>query len=172
MPRVVPASYGQVAYAQAAREHGRTPVRGYLVRAWTWMIAAVVVACVAGVWFVHRLDPVYLEAIAPLILLSVAEILLVPFGVVLRMILGGGRVGSTAVVGVVAAVLSAGAYWFAISAWGMLGAAGASILVYGGVSLACVVIYRSTRRQFDDDVRSGDQSPDRVVETGGTRGVA
>jgi O-antigen/teichoic acid export membrane protein len=147
MPRFVPASFGQVAYAQAARESGRTPVRPHVLRAYAWMVPAGIVTCAVGVWFIHRLDPVYLQAIVPLLLLVVAEFLLVPFNVVMRMILGGGRVGASAVVGGVAVVFSSVVYWVCVHFWGMYGAAIASIVVYGGVSLACLLLYRSTTRK-------------------------
>lgn len=145
MPRFVPASFGQVAYAQAARESGRTPVRPHVLRAYLWMVPAGVLTCSAGVIFIHQLDPVYLQAVGPLLVLVAAEYLLVPFNVVMRMILGGGRVGASAVVGGVAVVFSSVVYWFAIHRWGMYGAAGASLVVYGGVSVVCLLLYRSTK---------------------------
>jgi O-antigen/teichoic acid export membrane protein len=73
--------------------------------------------------------------------------LLVPFNVVMRMILGGGRVGTSAVIGGVAVVFSSAVYWVAIHQWGMYGAAGASVVVYGSVSVACLLLYRSTSRK-------------------------
>ncbi|RKT79772.1 O-antigen/teichoic acid export membrane protein [Terracoccus luteus] len=143
MPRFVPASFGQVAYAEAANDRGRTPVRPHLVRAYRWSLPAVALAAVAGLLFVHAVDPVYLGAVVPLLLLLVGELLLVPFDVVMRMVLGGGRVGLSAVVGAGALVASAGVYWVAITVGGMLGAAVASLLVYAGVSAACLLLYRS-----------------------------
>lgn len=143
MPRFVPTSFGQVAYARAAESGGRAPVRPHVLSAYRWMLPASAATAVAGLVFISTLNPVYQEAVLPLFLLLLAEFALVPFGIVMRMILGGGRVGLSAVVGGVAVVLSAVIYYVAIVRIGMLGAAISSVIIYGSLSVVCLMIYRS-----------------------------
>jgi hypothetical protein len=88
-----------------------------------------------------NIDPAYRDSILPLLVLLVAEVVLIPYSIVVRIILGGGLVQLSAWIGVVAIVLSGSLYSAAILTFSVTGAAAASVVVYASVSTACLVIH-------------------------------
>lgn len=142
LPRIIPAAIGQIANGRAALSGRALALRPYLLPAFGLAVVAAAASGVVGLLVIHRVGPAYAGSTAPLVILLVAEMALVPYSIIIRMILGGGRVTLSARVGVVAIVLSTGIYWLAIHRYGTLGAAWASVVVYLGVSVACWIVHR------------------------------
>lgn len=142
LPRIIPAAIGQVANGRAALSGRALALRPFLLPAFGLSLVAAAASGFVGLTVIHRAGPAYVGSTAPLVILLIAEMALVPYSIIVRMILGGGRVTLSARIGVVAIVLSAGIYWLAIHSYGTLGAAWASVAVYAGVSLACWIVHR------------------------------
>lgn len=142
LPRFIPAAFGQIANGHAAQQRGRLPLRPYLLPSGILSIGAAAAAGAIGVFTIRHLDKEYHASVAPLIVLLVSELLLVPYSIVVRMILGGGRVHLSAAVGLVALGMSGLVYWFMIARFGLMGAAWGSLLVYTGVSVATLLVHR------------------------------
>jgi len=145
LPRFIPAAFGQVANGHAARSTRRLALRPYLLPSGVLTIAAALAAMLTGAFVIRHLGPRYEGAAPALIVLVVAELLLMPYSIVIRMILGGGRVHLSAGIGAAAIGLSLGLYWYAIARHGVMGAALASAVVYTGVSAICLFIHRRQR---------------------------
>lgn len=142
LPRVIPAAIGQIANGRAALSGRKLALRPYLLPAFGLSLVAAAAAGIIGLLIIHRAGPAYVGSTTPLIILLIAEMALVPYSIIVRMILGGGRVTLSARVGVVAILLSTGIYWLAIHQYQTLGAAWASVAVYLGVSIACWIVHR------------------------------
>lgn len=142
LPRFIPASFGQIANGKAASTARRLPLRPYLLPAFALTVPAAVAAGGAGYLFMHVVNGVYQASIWPMLVLLAAELALVPYSIVIRMILGGGRINLSAGVGVVALLLSASIYWVAIRQLGLSGAALGSLVVYAAVSVSCLIVHR------------------------------
>ena len=142
IPRFIPAAFGQIANGHAAQTRTRLPLRPYLLpSAWLTCLGAAGAGGV-GIAVMMNINSVYRDSIAPLLVLLLAEIALIPYSIVIRMILGGGRVKLSAGVGVVAITLSAAIYWQSVAEFSVMGAAWASLVVYAGVSVASLLVHR------------------------------
>jgi len=141
LPRFIPASFGQVANGQAALSARRLPLSPHLVPATLLTLLAAVGAGAAGYLFILHADPTYRSALLPMLVLLGAELLLVPYSIVIRIILGGGRIKLSAGVGLVALAMSALTYWLGVSHFGLMGAAWASLVVYVSVSAASLALH-------------------------------
>lgn len=141
LPRFIPAAFGQVANGHAAQTTRRLPLRPYLLPSGLLTCLAAAGAGALGVVVMTNIDPAYRDSILPLLVLLVAEVVLIPYSIVVRIILGGGLVQLSAWIGVVAIVLSGSLYSAAILTFSVTGAAAASVVVYASVSTACLVIH-------------------------------
>ncbi|MEU7758610.1 lipopolysaccharide biosynthesis protein [Micromonospora aurantiaca (nom. illeg.)] len=140
---LLPAAIGQLSQRQAAQRDGDPwPVRaiGYTLLA--TLVSGAVVA--AGGWLL--VVPVFgaeFGSARPLIVpLLLAELCLAPFGIASRALLGTGGTKQAAGVGLLAAVASVACYGLAISRWGTMGAATASIALYALLSVVVLVVLR------------------------------
>lgn len=141
LPRFIPAAFGQLANGHAAQQRGRLGLRTYLLPSAVLGVVAAVGAGLIGFIAIGHLGSDYRSSKLPLVVLLVAEILLIPYSIVMRMILGGGRVELSAGIGLVSLASSALIYWFMINKAGVLGAAWASVMVYAVISASCIFVH-------------------------------
>jgi O-antigen/teichoic acid export membrane protein len=141
LPRFIPVAFGQIANGHAAQTTRRLALRPYLLPGALLTLLAAAGACAVGIIFMTNVDPAYRDAVPPLLILLVAEMALIPFSIVLRIILGGGLVQLSAWVGILGIVLSGTLYSIFIPKFSIIGAAGASVVVYASVSAICLLIH-------------------------------
>lgn len=141
-PRLLPGALGQLVLRDVAARHGAAgDVRPGLFRDRAVALALTAAAAggiAAAGWF--GIVPIFGSEFAParrvLLLLLVAEICLVPYGLAIRGLAGGGWMGTAGAVGILGAVTGVALFLVTIPAWGMIGAGLASLLLYALLSLA------------------------------------
>ncbi|WP_319458473.1 lipopolysaccharide biosynthesis protein [Micromonospora sp. RTP1Z1] len=138
---LVPLAIGQLSMRDAATRSLPTWPGGQ-VRAAVASAALTSVAVAIGGWLL--VIPIFGQDFAParhlIVPLLVAEICLAPYWVAARALVGGGWSRTAAMIGVANAVGATALYGVAIPIWGMVGAAAASSVLYGGLSLLTMVL--------------------------------
>lgn len=142
MPRFLAAAIGQLENSKAAATDERLPLRGAMTVALGLTAAGALGAAIAGLVAIRWFLPVaYTESVVPMVLLLVAEIVLVPYSLIYRVILGGGRLKMTAWLGLAAMVVSVVAYAVGAHMSDARGVALASIFAYAAVSVGCLWVH-------------------------------
>ncbi|WP_054566994.1 lipopolysaccharide biosynthesis protein [Frankia sp. R43] len=135
--RLVPSSWGQVlCYRVASGTMGTRAVFAELVRVFAVMAGVAALMWLAADHLVlFFFGDAYRSAVTPLRVLLVAELLLVAFQIDARVLSGQGRTKACGAAGLVGLAVVAAADVILIPAAGMVGAAWASLIAYGVVSL-------------------------------------
>lgn len=134
-PRLVPAALGQILMRDVAVGAGRARLRRTWWEATGLAVAGGLVVGVAGWLLVVPVFGVAFAGARPVLLvLLVAEVVFAPFAVASRGLLGGGWMGTVGALGLLGSLTAVALYTVAIPAWGVYGAAGASVVVYAGLA--------------------------------------
>jgi O-antigen/teichoic acid export membrane protein len=143
LPRLIPASFGQVVMRETA-------VGITLRRARRAVGAAVIAAAVIGVAVAAGgslllgpvFGPEFADASPLLLVMLVAELAFAPFAVASRGLLGGGHTRMAGTIGVVGGLVAVLLFIVLIPVWGTYGAAASCLTVYGGMSLVSWRLFR------------------------------
>ncbi|WP_159079249.1 MULTISPECIES: lipopolysaccharide biosynthesis protein [unclassified Plantactinospora] len=143
LPALVPAAMGQLALREVAAGRGLDFVRRAAWRAVRWAAAFSVPVAVAG-WVL--VVPVFGPEFAPvrflLPALLGAGVILAPFEVASRGLLGGGWMGTAGLLGAAGCVLAVLAYTSLVSLLGLAGAALACCVLYAALSVGAWTLLR------------------------------
>jgi O-antigen/teichoic acid export membrane protein len=136
-PRMLPGAVGQLVMRDVAVGEGEAAIR----RARSAALGLTAAACFAiGAAGWALIVPVFGAEFAParpvLFLLLAAEVCLVPYGLAIRALVGGGWTPAAGTLGILGAVAGLSLFIAAIPMWGMVGAGVASLALYAFLSAA------------------------------------
>lgn len=137
IPRLLPAAVGQLVMRDVALGTTRDGIRRAVRLAVGLTVAAGVAIAVAGWVLIGPVfGPEFAAARPVLIVLLVAEVCLVPYGLAIRGLMGGGWTRVAGTLGGVGGLVGLVLFGLVIARWGLAGAAVASTVLYAGLSLA------------------------------------
>jgi O-antigen/teichoic acid export membrane protein len=140
---LAPTAVGQIALGEVATGSG-IDYAGRAVRTAVVYAGAAAVVTGVGGWFLIGpfFGPEFADARMLMLVLLGAEVLLAPFTVASRALMGRAWMGDAALLGLVAIIGAAVLYAVAIPALGSYGAAWACVLLYGGLSAVSWMMLR------------------------------
>lgn len=150
-PRLMPNASSQLVNHDAAVDH--RPGRAAKVTALTAggvLLVGAVILLLGWLLIVPLLGPEFAEAAPLLLILLLAEVAFVPYAIASRTLMGRGRLRAAGALGAMWSVVALAVFAFAISRWGMTGAAIACLMVYAGVSVTYWILMVRSERPVPD----------------------